>query len=90
MGQIADGSKITKTKPGAVLADSISIPTHVAIIMDGNGRWAEKRGLSRIEGHRPIQSLPGYCAISCIGLLQADDAELLGTALSVETHVNEP
>jgi undecaprenyl diphosphate synthase len=25
---------------------------HVAIIMDGNGRWAEKRGLSRIEGHR--------------------------------------
>ncbi|MDH4028776.1 MAG: isoprenyl transferase [Nitrospirota bacterium] len=25
---------------------------HVAIIMDGNGRWAQKRGLSRIEGHR--------------------------------------
>jgi undecaprenyl diphosphate synthase len=25
---------------------------HVAIIMDGNGRWAERRGLSRIEGHR--------------------------------------
>jgi len=28
------------------------IPRHVAIIMDGNGRWAEDRGLSRIEGHR--------------------------------------
>ena len=28
------------------------IPTHVAIIMDGNGRWAEQRGLPRIEGHR--------------------------------------
>jgi undecaprenyl diphosphate synthase len=27
-------------------------PQHVAIIMDGNGRWAESRGLSRIEGHR--------------------------------------
>ncbi|WP_448516477.1 polyprenyl diphosphate synthase [Pseudothermotoga sp.] len=26
--------------------------THVAIIMDGNGRWAQKRGLPRIEGHR--------------------------------------
>jgi undecaprenyl diphosphate synthase len=28
------------------------IPRHVAIIMDGNGRWAERRGLSRIQGHR--------------------------------------
>ena len=29
-----------------------SLPRHVAIIMDGNGRWAKQRGLSRIEGHR--------------------------------------
>jgi undecaprenyl diphosphate synthase len=29
-----------------------AIPAHVAIIMDGNGRWAKKRGLPRIEGHR--------------------------------------
>ncbi len=28
------------------------IPKHIAIIMDGNGRWAKKRGLERIEGHR--------------------------------------
>lgn len=28
------------------------IPSHVGIIMDGNGRWAELRGLPRIEGHR--------------------------------------
>src|SRR5690606_34983667 len=27
-------------------------PAHVAIIMDGNGRWARQRGLPRIEGHR--------------------------------------
>jgi undecaprenyl diphosphate synthase len=27
-------------------------PTHVAIIMDGNGRWAARRGLPRVEGHR--------------------------------------
>ncbi len=27
-------------------------PTHVAIIMDGNGRWAQARGLPRLEGHR--------------------------------------
>lgn len=29
-----------------------SIPTHVAIIMDGNGRWAKSKNLPRIEGHR--------------------------------------
>jgi undecaprenyl diphosphate synthase len=28
------------------------LPTHVAIIMDGNGRWAARRGLPRVEGHR--------------------------------------
>jgi undecaprenyl diphosphate synthase len=29
-----------------------TIPQHVAIIMDGNGRWARQRGLPRLEGHR--------------------------------------
>jgi undecaprenyl diphosphate synthase len=33
-------------------AQTPTIPTHVAIIMDGNGRWAKRRGLPRIEGHR--------------------------------------
>lgn len=28
------------------------IPQHIAIIMDGNGRWAESKGLARIEGHK--------------------------------------
>jgi undecaprenyl diphosphate synthase len=28
------------------------IPTHIAVIMDGNGRWAQSRGLPRTEGHR--------------------------------------
>ncbi|MBT9170484.1 MAG: Isoprenyl transferase [Actinobacteria bacterium] len=32
--------------------DRSRIPQHVAIIMDGNGRWAQKRGLPRIAGHR--------------------------------------
>lgn len=31
--------------------DASNIPTHIAIIMDGNGRWARKRFLSRIKGH---------------------------------------
>jgi undecaprenyl diphosphate synthase len=29
-----------------------AVPEHVAIVMDGNGRWANRRGLTRIEGHR--------------------------------------
>ena len=32
--------------------DKSRLPKHVAIIMDGNGRWAKLRGKSRIEGHR--------------------------------------
>jgi undecaprenyl diphosphate synthase len=32
--------------------DSFEVPRHVAIIMDGNGRWAAARGLPRVEGHR--------------------------------------
>ncbi|NLF10239.1 MAG: di-trans,poly-cis-decaprenylcistransferase [Anaerolineaceae bacterium] len=31
---------------------SLSVPRHVAIIMDGNGRWARARGLPRLAGHR--------------------------------------
>jgi len=31
---------------------STELPKHIAIIMDGNGRWAKSRGLSRSEGHR--------------------------------------
>jgi undecaprenyl diphosphate synthase len=34
------------------LKRSGEIPTHIAIIMDGNGRWAKRRGLPRVAGHR--------------------------------------
>ncbi len=32
--------------------DPARLPTHVAVIMDGNGRWAQRRGMSRVEGHK--------------------------------------
>lgn len=32
--------------------NEVGRPRHVAVIMDGNGRWAQERGLSRVEGHR--------------------------------------
>ncbi len=31
---------------------SLKLPVHVAIIMDGNGRWAKERGRTRVDGHR--------------------------------------
>jgi undecaprenyl diphosphate synthase len=43
----------------------MQIPTHLAIIMDGNGRWAEQRRLPRILGHRKgvesVQNIVGEC-----------------------------
>ena len=41
-------------------------PRHVALIMDGNGRWAERRGLPRVVGHRE-----GVQALDLIGVLDA-------------------
>jgi undecaprenyl diphosphate synthase len=35
-----------------VVAPPAIVPAHVAIIMDGNGRWAQRRGLPRLAGHR--------------------------------------
>jgi undecaprenyl diphosphate synthase len=32
--------------------DARALPRHVAVVMDGNGRWANQRGLPRVEGHR--------------------------------------
>ena len=41
---------VSKATPPAIPADQL--PQHVAVVMDGNGRWATQRGLSRTEGHK--------------------------------------
>ena len=45
---------------------SFGLPRHVAIIMDGNGRWAKRRALPRIAGHRAgvenVRTIVKYCA----------------------------
>lgn len=53
----------------------LTTPKHVAIVMDGNGRWAEHRGLARVEGHKagvePVKKIIKHCLeknIPCLSL----------------------
>jgi undecaprenyl diphosphate synthase len=46
------GSGPRQDASGAVIDAQLKIPTHLAVIMDGNGRWAQRRGLVRQAGHR--------------------------------------
>ncbi len=47
------------------MLDNITIPTHVAIILDGNRRWAKKRGLPTLQGHTEgannLERITTYC-----------------------------
>ncbi|MEM9828374.1 MAG: polyprenyl diphosphate synthase [Planctomycetota bacterium] len=53
-------------------ADTPDDPRHVAIIMDGNGRWAQHRGLPRIEGHRRgVASVRAACETATARGIQA-------------------
>lgn len=47
-------ARYPEADPGALLPDvpASRIPRHIAVIMDGNGRWAEERGFPRVFGHR--------------------------------------
>jgi undecaprenyl diphosphate synthase len=55
----------------------VHLPNHVAIIMDGNGRWAQQRGLLRIEGHRAgVESL--HSVIKCLNEYQIKYVTLYG------------
>ncbi len=53
--------------------DLAVVPSHVGIIMDGNGRWAQSRGLPRDAGHRAgvenIKPIVEYCATVGVGSL---------------------
>ncbi len=54
-----------KAEPAQIQADFSRLPEHIAIIMDGNGRWAKRRGLPRTAGHAAgaenFRTIATYC-----------------------------
>jgi undecaprenyl diphosphate synthase len=67
--------------------DSLRIPRHVALVMDGNGRWANRQGLPRVEGHKA-----GEAALLDIvaGAIQAGVDHLSVYAFSTENWNRSP
>ena len=65
----------------------MGIPRHLAVIMDGNGRWARERGLPRIEGHRRGSEAVRACTAAC---LEAGVAHLTLYAFSKENWQRPP
>lgn len=62
-------------EPASAGPDTSSVPRHVAIIMDGNGRWAKARGLPRVAGHRAgaeaaraVLRAAGEAGVECLTL----------------------
>jgi undecaprenyl diphosphate synthase len=64
-----------------------AVPDHVAVVMDGNGRWANQRGLTRVEGHRA-----GEAALLDVvaGAIQIGVKHLSVYAFSTENWARSP
>ncbi|EPD26617.1 polyprenyl diphosphate synthase [Actinotignum schaalii] len=74
-------------RPGITPPPLGRVPEHVAIVMDGNGRWANARGLARTEGHKAGErSLMDVVA----GALEVGIAELSVYAFSTENWRRSP
>jgi len=57
-----------KTLTPEALVQRGNIPRHIAIIMDGNGRWAQKRGVPRLMGHRAGRESVRDAVKGCVAL----------------------
>src|SRR6185312_5869368 len=61
------------TRPAPHVAMRAIVPRHIAIVMDGNGRWARRRGQPRSFGHRAgqkaVRATVAYCLRNGIGVL---------------------
>ena len=69
-------------KSGKNIIDN-NVPDHIAIIMDGNGRWAQKNSLPRIAGHKEgissVRAITKKCDVIFSGLPHAASAEQIKT-----------
>ena len=76
---------ITKQTPLAL--DPARMPRHVAIIMDGNGRWAQKRALPRTAGHKAgaetFRRIVNHPALRRLPMLLETPNELSGYAAEI-------
>ena len=74
-------------KKGVRVPKFKAVPNHIAIVMDGNGRWANQRGLSRIEGHKA-----GEAALLDVvaGAIEAGVKNLTVYAFSTENWKRSP
>lgn len=70
---MAATAEYTQTELEAIGLALDRLPRHIAVIMDGNGRWAQSRGLPRVEGHRAgvdsVRIMVEECARIGIGQL---------------------
>ena len=72
-------------KPPAI--EKSQIPKHVALVMDGNGRWAKNRGLKRTEGHKAGEA-PLFDMVE--GAIEIGAKELSAYAFSTENWKRSP
>ena len=72
-------------KPPAI--DKSQIPKHVAVVMDGNGRWAKNKGLKRTEGHKAGEA-PLFDMVE--GAIETGVKELSAYAFSTENWKRSP
>ena len=83
--------------------ENVSVPQHIAIIMDGNGRWAKNRGLPRTAGHRAggetFRRIANYCRTIGVKYLtvyafstenwKRSEEEVSGIMLLLERYLTE-
>ena len=83
--------------------NKMNVPQHIAIIMDGNGRWAKKRGLPRTAGHKAggetFRRIANYCRTIGVKYLtvyafstenwKRSEEEISGIMLLLERYLTE-